>query len=162
MPSLVLDELALVVEELDDLPLRRGRGAYEELLQAWPLEQPVRGLLGALLDDAGEHRRERLLRFGEAIRDLLLDVDVRVELLDRLRRDLVADLGRLDHLRRDLLEPVLAQHGPLEVERDASDECDDRREDGERPRADDASFRGCGRRRAHCAILHEIAAPCHA
>ena len=45
LPAGRRDELALVVEELDELALRRGRHAHPCLLQAGPLEEPVRGLL---------------------------------------------------------------------------------------------------------------------
>ena len=96
LPAGRRDELALVVEELDELPLRRGRHAHPCLLQAGPLEEPVRGLLRALPGDPREHRSERLLRLRQALGERLLDVDVRVQLLDGRRRHLRADLvGRI-------------------------------------------------------------------
>ena len=140
------DELALVVEELDELALRRGRDPHPGVLQPRPLEQAVRRLLGALARDAGEHRCERLLRLGQPLGDRLLDVDVRVELLDGGRRDLLADLVGLDQLGRDRLEAVLVEDRPLEVERDAADEREEEREDGERARCDRAALPAEARR----------------
>ena len=134
------DELALVVEELDELPLRRRGDAYPCLLEARPLEQPVRRLLGALPRDAREHRRERLLALGQALGDRLLDVDVRVELLDGRPRHLLADLVGQDQLGRDRLEPVLVEYRPLEVERDAADQRQDDRDDRDDARRDRASL----------------------
>ena len=129
LPAGRRDELALVVEELDELPLRGGRHAHPCLLQAGPLEEPVRGLLRPLPGDPRQHRSERLLRLRQALGERLLDVDVRVQLLDRRRRHLLADVVGADQLGRDRLEPVLVEDRPLEVERDRADEEEDERDD---------------------------------
>ena len=78
--------------KLDELPLRRRGDTYPRLLEARPLEQPVRCLLGALPRDAREHRRERLLFGGQALGDRGFHVDVGVELLHGRPRHLLADL----------------------------------------------------------------------
>ena len=105
-------------------------------LHPWALERGVGCAIGTRAGEAGQNGCEARLRRRKPLGDRRLDVDVLEQRVDRLGRDLRADLVVLDHVPRDRLEALLVEGGVLDVERDHSDEREQDRDDREHPGAD--------------------------
>ena len=75
-----------------------------KLLGLWSVEHPNRAAIGELAHGGAERTCERLLVGGELLLELGGHVDVREQLVDERRCDLVADLLVLDQQGRRLLD----------------------------------------------------------
>ena len=128
----------LVLEHVDELLVGDGARLDEELLHARPLQEPLHALRGRLLEGAGEDRAEPLEARRQPIRERLADVDVRVQLVDRVARERRLDLLVLDDLGRRLVPGRVVEHLPVHPGRQDRDERQDGRKDDERPDDDPA------------------------
>ena len=128
----------LVLEHVDELLVGDRAHANEELLDPRPRERTGHGSCRRLLERAGEGRRQRPEGRREPIRERLRDVDVLVQLVDRVRRDRRLHRRVLDDLGRRLVPGRVVEHLPVDPVRQDRDEGDDRGEDDEGPDEDAA------------------------
>ena len=82
----------IVVEDVDQLPVRLRDGRHPESLHARALEHADGGPVGKLPQPGRGRAGQTLLIGGELLLQRGRDVDVRVQRVDERRRDLVADL----------------------------------------------------------------------
>src|SRR5690606_24296235 len=92
------ERLAVALDHLEEDPVRGAVGVLPERLYAGILEGPARDFVGALPQGARGWPGEHLGLGRERLRDLALDVDVRIELTDHVLGDGVADRLALEQL----------------------------------------------------------------
>ena len=157
--ALGLDEGRVVVEEAHELALRPGRHLDPHRLHARPLEHRIGCPIGARARDAGQNRSEPLQGGRQPLGDRRLDVDVLEQRVDRLGRDLCADLVVLDHVARDRLEALLVESGVLDVEGDHPDEREQDRQDGQHTGAYDAQTGSPSGLWGSAGLVHRVSLP---
>ena len=88
----MLNARDVVVEDVDQLPVRLSDGVHPERLHARALEHASGGPVGELAQTRRSGAGEPLLVGRQPLLQRCRDIDVRVQRVDERRRDLIADL----------------------------------------------------------------------
>ena len=128
----------LVLEDGDELLVGDRAGVDEGRLDARPLQEKRHSPRGRPLERAGQLRGERLEGRRKLLLQRLGDVDVLVQLVDRVVAEGRLHLRVLDDLGSRLVPGRVVEHLPVHPGRQDRDEREDGCEDDERPDDDPA------------------------
>ena len=121
----------VVLQHVDQLPVRPGHALHPERLDARALEHAHGGPVRELAQARGGRAGQAFLLGGQLLLERRRDVDVREQLLDEAGRDLVADLVVGDHLGGGVRDRVRVEPLEADVAREQAQHREQGRQDDE-------------------------------
>ncbi len=137
-----LDAPDVVFEHGDQLLVGERDRIDPTLLGLWSVEHPNRAAIGELAQGGTERAGEPLLVGGELLLELGGDVDVREQLVDERRSDLVADLLVLDQQGRRLSDGRRVERLEADISRQQAPDQEQGSEKDQHAGAEHAAARG--------------------